>query len=120
MPFDSGLRTGVMQFADLILQHPILGHRNDLFLGPRRRQRTLVRQPTPGEQLVGRNPMPPGNQAHARLIGLRDNRQLLRRRPPTPPLGSRKDLTLRYRTSHRHDITSTPYGSGRMSGLSRD
>jgi hypothetical protein len=74
-----------------------------------------VRQPTPGEHLVGRDPVPPRHEtyAHAWLSGLRDNRQLVARRPPTPPLWSRKDLTLRYRTSYRHGMTPTPYESGR-------
>lgn len=54
--FDRLFAEKPMQFADLVLQHPVLRGGDDLFLGPRRCQRTLVRQPTPGEHLARRDP----------------------------------------------------------------
>ncbi|WP_244496649.1 IS6 family transposase [Aureimonas ureilytica] len=48
-----------------------------------------------------------------RLVGLLDDRQLLGRRPRSASLGTRQNLCLRIRTSHRHHTTPNPYGSGR-------
>jgi hypothetical protein len=51
-----------MQLAYLLLQGTVLRCRDDLFPCGRRRQRTLGRQPPPGEQLVRSNAMSPRHE----------------------------------------------------------
>ena len=101
--------------AQLVLKGAIVRGRNDLLLRPGRRERTLSRKPTPTTHLVRRNAVPARHQANrdARLVRLRHDGYLFRRRPPATSLRPSQDLTLRIIPSHRHDITPTSYRSGR-------
>src|SRR5256885_8878766 len=53
------------QLSHLALQGPVVRCRNDLLAAAGRRQGALRDEPAPGEQLVGGDPMPTGDQAHS-------------------------------------------------------
>src|SRR3974377_1632184 len=93
-----------MEFADLVLQSPIIRSRHDLFAAARSSQAPLRHQTAPGEQLVRGNAMSARHQAHrhARLAGLRHHANLLRSRPAAPALNRRDDLNALRRVGHRH------------------
>jgi hypothetical protein len=103
-----------LQLAYLLLLSPEGRRRDNLLLGHRRGQRTLLGKPPPGEKLVRRHPAPTGDKADrdAGLLRLRHHLQLLRNRPPATPLGAGQNLNLRIRTSHSHNITPNPYFKG--------
>src|SRR5437899_10331562 len=83
-----------MKFANLVLQSPIIRSRHDLLPAAGRGQAALRHQPTPAEQLVRGNAMSASHQAyrHARLKGLLDDPNLLRRGPAPTALNRRDDL----------------------------
>src|ERR1700746_334176 len=85
-------------------QSPIIRHRHDLFAAAGSRQRPLHHQPAPGEELVRGNAMSASHQAyrHARLKGLLDDPNLLRRGPTTTALNRCDDLNSIRRIAHRH------------------
>src|SRR6266567_2183821 len=68
-----------MQLSHLALQGPVVRCRNDLLAAAGRRQGALRDEPAPGEQLVGGDPVPTGDQAHssARFKGFLDHAHLL-------------------------------------------
>src|SRR6266516_112295 len=53
-----------MQLSNLALQGPVIRRRNDLLAAAGRRQGALSDETTPGEELVGSNPVPTCYQAH--------------------------------------------------------
>ena len=71
----------------------------------KRIQAVLSDEPTPGEELVGGNPVPTRYQAHrgARFQGLLDHANLLAGRPAPTPLNRGDDFNAIRRIGHKHD-----------------
>src|SRR6266516_7901264 len=91
-----------MQLSNLALQGPVIRRRNDLLAAAGRRQGALSDETTPGEELVGSNPMPTRYQAHggAGFKGLLDHADLLRGRPAPTPLNRGDDFNAILRIGH--------------------
>src|ERR1700746_1354183 len=103
-----------LKFAYLFLLRAERGSRHDLLLRLRCRQRALLCQPAPGEELVRRNATATRHETHggARFTAFRDHLQLLDDRPAPPPFRTLQHFGLRIRTIHRHGITPDPYFKG--------